>query len=410
MRWVGQDHTADLQSFYGVAKARSWEEFKDGVSRFACPGQNFIYADIEGNIGWIAGVRIPKRKGGYDPTLPAEGYSGRNGWEGYLPFEEQPMLFNPPEGFIVTANNKSAGDDYPHYISTYWAGPERASRIRDLIRAKDKLSAADLRDIQADNLSRAAEVMRPYLLKAFEGQGTSDQEKAALDLLEDWDLRMNADSAAAAVFEMFFARLFKDILLDDLGRELTEAYLRNHYAAVRSMHLWLKNGSPLFDDSTTPDKTETREDILRRSFRQAVVAMEKLQGSGKVGEWKWGRAHTVTFEHAFKGQSGLLDKIINLGPYPVGGSMFTVNPTQYRVAELGNFATRSGASMRQIIDLGRIEQSVRAITTGQSGHFMSPHYGDQVKLWLNVEYHPTSLDPGKIESGAKTKMSLIPAQ
>ena len=121
MRWVGQDHTGDMQTFYGAAKARSWEEFKQAVSHFACPGQNFIYADIDGNIGWIAGVKIPKRRGGYDPTLPAEGSSGVNGWDGYLPFEAQPSLFNPPEGFIVTANNKSVGDEYPHYISTYWA-------------------------------------------------------------------------------------------------------------------------------------------------------------------------------------------------------------------------------------------------------------------------------------------------
>ena len=408
MRWVGQDHTGDLQSFYGVAKARSWEEFKEGVSHFACPGQNFLYADIDGNIGWIAGVRIPKRKGGYDPTLPAEGYSGENGWEGYLPFEAQPMLFNPPEGFIVTANNKSAGADYPHYISTYWAGPERASRIKELIQAKDKLSPRDLRDIQADDLSKAAETIRPYLLKAFEGQGTSDQEKAALELIKGWDLRMKADSAAAAVFEMLFARLFKDILEDDLGPELTAAYLRNHYAAVRSLRLWLEQGSALFDDRATPDKAETREDILRRSLRQAVLAMEKIQGGAEVAKWTWGKAHTVTFDHAFAGQSGVLDKLINLGPYPVGGAMFTVNPTQYRLADLGNFATRAGASMRQIIDLSDMEKSVRAITTGESGHFMSPHYGDQVALWLKVEHHPVSLDPDRIAGAAKTKMSLIP--
>lgn len=409
MRWVGQDQTGDLGSFYGMAKARSWEEFKAGVSLFACPGQNFIYADIDGNIGWIAGVRIPKRKGGYDPTLPVEGSSGENGWEGYLPFEEQPMLFNPPEGFIVTANNRSAGSDYPHYISTYWAGPERASRIRELIKAKEKLSARDMRDIQADDLSKAAQVMRPFLLKAFENQGTSDQEKAALELLKGWDLRMQAGSAPAAVFEMFFARFFKDTLEDDLGPDLTKAYLRNHYAAVRSARLWLERGSALFDDQATKDKTETREDILRRSLRQAVLAMEKIQGSGKVADWTWGKAHTITFDHPFAGQSGILDKLINLGPYPLGGAMFTVNPTQYRLAETGNFATRSGASMRQIIDLSDMEKSVRAITTGQSGHFLSPHYGDQVALWLKVEHHPVSLDPARIESAAKTKMSLAPA-
>ncbi len=410
MRWVGQDYTADLQSLYGVAKARSWEEFKAGVSHFACPGQNFIYADVDGNIGWIAGVKIPRRRGGYDPTLPAEGYSGKNGWDGYLPFSAQPSLYNPPEGFIVTANNKSVGPEYPHYISTYWAGPERAARIRELIRAKEKLSARDIRDIQADDLSKAAQLLQPHILKAFEGQGVSDQEKEALELLRSWDFRMEAGSAAAAVFEMTFAQLFADILLDDLGQPLTKAYLRNHYAAIRSLRLWLTRGSPLFDDKGTPDKTESKDDIIRRSFRKAVLEMEKIQGRAEVKDWTWGRAHTITFEHAFKGQSGLLDKIINLGPYPVGGSMFTVSPTQYRIADLGDFRTRAGASMRQIIDLGDVEKSVRANTTGQSGHFMSPHYHDQVKLWLNVRHHASSLNLNTIAARAKTEMSLIPAQ
>ncbi len=408
MRWVGQDHTGDMQTFYGAAKARSWEEFKEAVSHFACPGQNFIYADVEGDIGWVAGVRIPLRRGGYDPTLPAEGSSGVNGWDGYLPFEAQPALYNPPEGFIVTANNKSVGEEYPHYISTYWAGPERASRIRELILAKDKLSAADIRDIQADVYSKAAETLRPYLLAAFEGQGVSDQEKEALALIKDWDLNMEVDSAPAAVFEMFFARLFTETLVDDLGEELTRAYLRNHYAAVRSLPGWLAENSPLFDDRGTKDKKEDRDQIIRRSLRKAVLDMEKLQDKLKVKDWAWGWAHKVTFAHAFQGQNGLLDKLINLGPYPVQGSMFTVNPTQYRIADLGNFATRSGASMRQIIDLGEIGKSVRAITTGQSGHFMSPHYGDQAGLWLNVRHHATALERQAIEKTAEMELSLIP--
>ena len=138
--------------------------------------------------------------------------------------------------------------------------------------------------------------------------------------------------------------------------------------------------------------------------------MEEIQGKAEVKDWKWGQAHTISFDHAFKGQSGILDRLINLGPYPLGGSMFTVNPTQYRIAELGNFETQSGASMRQIIDLSDIEKSVRSITTGQSGHFMSPHYADQVRLWLTVELHPTTLDPARIETEAKTRMSLIPSE
>ena len=123
--------------------------------------------------------------------------------------------------------------------------------------------------------------------------------------------------------------------------------------------------------------------------------------------WTWGRLHSLTFKHPFAGQSGLLDKLINLGPYPIGGGMFTVNPTQHRL--WGDTAVISGASMRHIFDLSDPERSTGSITTGQSGHFFSPHYGDQVALWLKAETHPLSLDPETIQKRAEYLFILNPS-
>ena len=393
MRWVGQDHTAEVQAFYGILKARTWEEFKSAVGHFSCPGQNFVYADVEGNIGWIAGAKIPRRRGGYDPVLPAEAAGGTNGWDGYLDYPAQPSLLNPEQGFIVTANNKSVGPEYPHYISSYWAGPERAARIGELIRDKKKLSTAEVQGIQVDIFSKNAEALLPPLLEALTGQTLADQEGEALAALESWDLTMDPDSAGPAIFEAVQGRLFQETLTDELGQELLRAYLSNHFAAARAMRVWLERGSDLFDDRTTPDRVEKMEDILCRAFRLAVLDLEKLTGQESPAGWRWGALHTLTFEHPFKGRSRLLDKLLNLGPYPVGGSLFTVNPTQHRLSRPGDFSVSSGASMRQVIDLGDLEAAGRVITTGQSGHFMSPHYGDQVRLWLEGRLHPVSLNP-----------------
>ncbi|MBW1713085.1 MAG: penicillin acylase family protein, partial [Deltaproteobacteria bacterium] len=329
MRWVAQDHTGEMAAYYQLAKARNLEEFDRAVSHYSCPGQNFIYADTAGHIGWRAGLKIPRRRGGYDGLLPVEGHSGANGWDGYLPFEAQPFLHDPPQGFIATANNKSVGPDYPHYISHYWESPDRIVRIRQLLTAKDKLSLEEVKAIQMDCRSLAAERTLPFLFKAYEGQQATDQESRALALLQDWDLQMTADSAPAAIFEMTYVRLFQETLSDDLGQVL-KAYLANDYQADMAMRNWLEQDSPLFDDRTTPAK-ENRDAILRRSLTKALADLEKTLAKSRPAAWQWGHLHSVSFDHPFSGRSKLLDKLLNLGPYPVGGSLFTVNPTRYKL-------------------------------------------------------------------------------
>ncbi len=406
MRWSGQDVLGGAaKTFHDIVKASDWASFNRAVAQFGCPGQNFLYADVESNIGWRAGVKIPKRRGGYNPILPAEGYSGKNGWDGYLPFDQQPFVFNPPQGYLVTANNKSVGPEYPHYISHYWASPERYSRIDDMIRAKDKLSLADMRLIQTDIRSVTAEMLVPYILKAYEGQKPSEAEAEALKLLSEWNMDLDADSAAAAIHELTYVNLFKETAGDELG-DLLDVWLRSHYIASRAMTRWLKNDSAVFDDKTTPQK-EDRAAILRRSLKAALARLEEAFETDDMTKWRWGEIHTVTFKHPFHGQNKYLDKLIDLGPYPIGGGMFTVNPLQYRLK--GDLAARSGASMRHVIDLGDLEKSRGAITTGQSGHFISPHYGDQVELWLKGTPHPLSLDPERIKGMAKYELTLEPA-
>jgi len=404
MRWVGQDELGAAEAFWGLARARNWAEFNQALSAFACPGQNFVYADVEGNIGWRAAARIPVRRG-FDGLLPLEGRTGAQEWAGYLPFEQQPWLFNPAEGFIATANNKTIGPEYPHYISAYWAHPDRIRRIRQLIEAKDRLSMEDVKKIQSDRRSLAAERIVPRIGQALEGQALSDREAKALALLRAWDLNMDPDSAAAAVFETTYNRLFREAAADELG-PLLEPWLREYDQAALALDKWLEEDSTVLDDRGTPQR-EGRQEIIRRAFKAALTDLDKALGSD-VQAWRWGRLHRLTFKHPFHGQNGLLDRLVDLGPYPAPGGLFTVNPFVYRIG--GDFSVRSGASMRQIIDLGQMDNSLRVITTGQSGHFLSPHYGDQVRLWLAGQHHPVSLDGKIILERGQRVLTLVPAR
>jgi len=406
MRWAGQDHLGGaFDAFYSIPLARDWEGFSEAVSHFCLPGQNFVYADREGNIGWRMGFRIPRRKGGYNPLLPVEGHSGLKGWDGYYPFEEQPYLFNPPEGFIATANNKTIGPDYPHYISRYFANPDRIVRIREMLTEKDKLSAEDMRAIQADFTSLAARRIRPYILSAWEGREKTPLQEQALQMLRDWDLVLTPDSAAAAVFETTYNELFTEAAADELG-SLFRPWIDSAYIADVALDRWLKEDSSVFDNQATSGK-ETRDSIVRRAFTKALERLALETGDENPEKWAWGGLHTLTFKHPFAGKSGLLDRLVNLGPYPVGGGRFTVNPTSYHL--WGDPRVFAGASMRHILHPTDPERSTGSITTGQSGHFLSPHYGDQVDLWLNATTHPLSLDEGTVQERSQYTLVLEPS-
>jgi penicillin G amidase len=405
LRWAGQDNLGGAaQAFYSIPLAKDWEGFSEAVAHFGLPGQNFVYADREGNIGWRMGFRLPRRKGGYNPVFPVEGHSGRYGWDGYEPYEKQPWLLNPPEGFIATANNDTIGPEYPYYISAYFANPDRITRIREMLSAKNKLSAEDMKAIQSDVTSLAARRIRPLLLAAWEGREKTPAQAKALALLEDWDLVLNKDSAAAAIFEMTYSQLFVEAAADELG-DLFRPWVTSSYVAGIAMDRWLEQDSVIFDDRTTPGR-ETREDILRRAMAKALDRLAQETNEQDPAQWTWGRLHTLTFRHPFAGRSRVLDKLINPGPYPVGGGMYTVNPTMYRL--WGDTAAFAGTSMRHILDLSDPERSTGSITTGQSGHFLSPHYKDQVPLWLEAETHPLSLDPETIRKRAEYLLVLEP--
>ena len=400
LSWTALQPGTLMKSVLLLDRASNWDEFREALRYWDVPSQNFVYADVEGNIGYQAPGRIPIRAKG-NGSMPVPGWTGEYEWVGYIPFDELPRAFNPPEGYIVTANNAVVGPDYPYFISMDWAPGFRARRIVELIEADPSLSLEDLQAIQGDSTPVYAQDVLPYLLAL-----SSDDPRLAeaLDLLRNWDGQAVRDSAGAALFEAFRLHLIDLTFGDELGEQLLGR--ARGTAGVALVGLLANEISPWFDDVTTP-RVEMRDDILLKALEEAVEELTKKLGRD-MSRWRWGDLHTATFENQSLGQSGiaLIEAIFNRGPVPVDGTLATVNNTGYSLNK--PYAVSVVPSYRQIVDLGDFTRSVSMHTTGQSGHPYHSHYDDMIDPWRNIEYHPMLWERTDVEADAEGVLVLKP--
>jgi penicillin amidase len=406
LSWTALQPGTLMQSVGLLDRAGNWEEFREALAYWDAPSQNFVYADVEGNIGYQAPGRIPIRASG-DGTLPVPGWSGTYEWVDSIPFDELPRAFNPAEGTIATANHAVVGPAYPYIISKDWAPGYRARRIVELIEADPSLSVADMQAIQGDDGSVWAEDVLPRLLVLpATGSGSGDERRLAeaLEMLRAWDGQEARYSAGAALFEAFRLHLIDLTFGDELGDQLLSKARGSMSVAL--VNLVADAGSPWFDDVTTPE-VETRDEILLRALDAAVEELAETLGRD-MSRWHWGDLHSATFENQSLGRCGIspVEALFNRGPVPVDGSYGTVNATGY---SLGNpYAVNSVPSQRQIVDLGDFSRSLSMHTTGQSGHAYHPHYDDMINPWRNIEYHPMLWERADVEADTEGVLVLTP--
>ena len=400
LSWTALQPGTMFRSVLLLDQASNWEEFREALSYWDVPSQNVVYADVEGNIGYQAPGRIPIRASG-DGSMPVPGWTGEYEWMDYIPFDELPRAFNPPEGYIVTANNAVVGLDYPYFISMDWAPGYRARRIVELIEADPSLSIEDLQAIQGDSSPVYAQDVLPHLLTL-----SSDEPRLteALDLLRAWDGRAVRDSAGAALFEAFRLHLIDLTFGDELGEQLLRR--ARGTAGVALVSLLADETSPWFDDVTTR-QVETRDEILLQALEEAVEELTETLGRN-MARWRWGDLHTATFENQSVGQCGIgvIEAIFNLGPVPVDGSIATINNTGYSPSH--PYGVVIVPSYRQVVDLGDFTQSVSMHTTGQSGHPYHHHYSDMIDPWRNIQYHPMLWQRADVEANAEATLILTP--
>jgi penicillin G amidase len=401
-RWIGTDYSNELRSVHLFNRASNWEEFRDAASSFIAVSQNIVYADRHGNIGLQAAGGVPIRKGDHVMIYPGD--TTLYDWEGILPFEKLPYSYNPENGMVSSANNKTAGDDYPYYIGTWFSLPNRIDRIREMLEEKEKHSIESFKEMHSDQLSAFARRLTPVYLDVLNGnvEGTAEE---ALEVFRTWDYQMDKALAAPLIFEQMFAELIVAIYKDELGEELFPQILGSNIIARYHIYTLAETmESAWCDDILTPDVTETFSDNILMAFNAAIDTLTALAGDD-VHAWMYGDLHTLTIEHPMGGVD-IVKKLFdpNLGPYAVGGSFHTVAPFSYPIGS--GFQVNHGASQRHIYSTADWDRSKTVIPTGTSGVPASPYYGNQTELYMNFKYHDDPFSREAVERKMKYKITV----
>jgi penicillin amidase len=403
LKWTALEPSTPFRSVWGFNRAQNWEEFRRAARNFHVPPQNLLYADVDGNIAYQMGGDIPLRANG-DGTLPVPGWTDDYEWTGFIPFDELPVTLNPEEGYIATANNQVPPFGYPILISLDWDYGFRAQRIVDMIEnAPGPIDIAYMQQMQGDSFDANGPVFVP-LLTGSGYKAETPNEAIAMDLLAKWDYQDHADSAGAAVFNAFWRHFLQNTFNDDLPEE---RYYPDGGSRWNEILRHMDETSGWWDDKTTSDVVETRDDVLKTSFAEGVAELEEIFGNDPT-EWNWGEMHASIFRNSTLGESGvgLIEDLFNRGPFPTGGGESIVNATGWSVRD--GYETNWLPSMRMIVDLDDLNNSVTVHTTGQSGHAYHPHYADMAEIWANLEYYPMLWDERAVVQNAEGHLVLQP--
>jgi penicillin amidase len=400
LRWTALEPSYVFGAIWRFNRAQNWDEFRNAARNFAVPSQSLIYADVDGNIGYQMPGNIPIRGKNHSGELPVPGWTGEFEWQGYIPFEELPFTFNPSPGYIVTANNAVVGPDYPYTISMDWDHGFRAQRITDMIEsAPDKITIEYIQHMQGDDQALIAKSILPVLLQI---PLEDSRLKQAQDLFSNWDYQFRMDSAPAALFGAFWKHLLVLTFEDDLpdfyrpsGGDTWMEIMRQLAKAPEST--W-------WDDKTSP-QTETREDIFRQALAAAVDELDDSLGSDP-GRWTWGDLHTLTFQNQVMTNFPLVKNLFDRGPFRIAGGSDIVNATGWNSSQ--SYEVQSLPSMRMIVDLGDLNNSLTMHTTGQSGHANHPHYIDMADPWRTIQYHSMLWEQTQVQTAAEGHLVLAP--
>ncbi|HEY8238409.1 MAG TPA: penicillin acylase family protein [Candidatus Limnocylindrales bacterium] len=421
-----------LESFLKIDTATNFEEFKAAFDTYGSPSQNFVYADVDGHIGYVLPGLIPIRANGCpDPCVGTpviggdrvrDGASGNLDWIGYIPREDLPWQLDPAGGQIVSANNAAVDGDYPHWIGRDWDPGYRAARISQLLaEAPAKLTAEDMRSIQMDTYVLRADRVMSGLEALGPTIGTEDG-RVVWDRLLKWDRRCDIDSVGCAAYMSVEYALQRAIFDDELGPVARE-YVGSVFSWEALIALLDERDSAWWKDVTPNSQRDGNAAAVAGAAIDAAGALLRA-AYGDPATWTWGRLHTVTFKEQTLGSSGLapLELYFNPTARPVAGANGAVDNNYYRISlaypdptDLSYkpvgfeslFAVTNGPSYRFTVDMNDLDGAQIIITTGQSGNPFDVHYGDLIPLWANGESIPLPFSPGNVAGSAAQTLDLV---
>jgi penicillin amidase len=388
--------------FFDVDSAQNWEDFRRAFSQLDAPGQNVVYADVEGNIGYQATGRIPIRAAG-DGSLPVSGADNAHEWIAYIPFEKLPNIYNPPSGIIGTANGRVVPEAYPYSISAEWEAPWRTARIYHVLESGRKFSASDMlalqNDIQSEGEAFSAE---RFVYAVDHAAKPSVRAKQAADIMRNWDGRMLASSAAPTIAYRARAELTRLLLEPGLGAAPRDP--KNHEETLswqsyswEMRSVWLENVMLHRPKRWLPAKYPNYEELLAAALDDAVKQPEAPKD---LNSWRWGALNAVEIQHPLLGRIPGLRSWTGPGVHEQSGSGYTVKAV----------TKHHGPSERFTANLADLDQSTLNVVTGQAGDFLSPHYMDQWKAWYEGTTFTLPFTPEAVEAAKTHQLVLVPGK
>jgi penicillin amidase len=432
LRWVGAEPGgAGYLKSLALDTVGDWNRFREALSGWKVPSENLVYADVDGNIGWVAAGLAPNRPG-WNGLLPVPGYEGKYEWDGFISVADLPQLFNPKSGYIATANHNILPAGYGRVLGFEFGAPFRFWRILDVLQdgvaAGRRFTIVDFERLQHDERSVvAAAVVTALRNSAAEGgvlappSGDDDRDRTpAAARLRAWDGTLSRDSAAAALYESWLPKL-KAAIATALPRSSPD---RQGASAIGDQQLLLLlarsglggvvdaadpwvDGTPRCRGCQVPaDASADERAAVRSALLGPALGAAWRELAGKLGPdpagWSWGRMHRASFEHPLAGTPAL-QEVLNTRDVPRGGDSTTPNAT-------GSGARQTaGASYREIIDVADWDRSMTINVPGVSGQPGSPHYEDLLPLWAAGQYHPLPFSRRAVESSASQRLMLLPA-
>ena len=400
LRWTLYDGLH--MPFFDVDTAQNWEDFRKAFSQLDAPGQNVVYADVDGNIGYQTTGHIPIRAAG-DGSLPVSGADDAHEWTSYIPFDKLPRIYNPPSGVIATANGRITPDDYPYSISAAWEAPWRTARIYHVLESGRKFAASDMlaleNDVQSENDLFAAE---RFVYAVDHAAKSSGRAKQAADLMRNWDGRMLASSSAASIAVRSGQELTRLLLEPRLGpvpdhtaqQETTLSWKTYHW---QMRTVWLQNVMLHQPKRWLPEQYSNYDELLTAAVEAAITAPDTPKD---LGSWHWGSVNAVAIEHPVLGKIPGLKRWVAPGIQEQSGSGYTVKAV----------TRHHGPSERFTANLADLDQSTLNTVTGQAGNFLSPYYMDQWKAWYEGTTFTLPFTQKAVEANGKHTLLLQPAR
>ena len=379
-----------LWGWFELNHAKNYEDFSNAIKYWSAPGLNIVYADIAGNIGYYNSGKVSV-KTKEQASIPMLGDNGKNDWDQFIPFNEMPHVLNPKNGYVVTCNNKIEPDDFPHYLGDIYMNGYRAERLENMILQKQgKLGILDFVKMQTD-----VECLPGIeLAKHFEGiTFEKDNLENARKILVNWNGVLDKQSIGGTIYKVVknhTVNLLLEKIIDDkslikevLGEGFDPTFSPSNpfvgHNTSSLLHLLNKN-----ERSIVLNQYGGKDQLLTDGFTSAIKWLESNLGVDSKN-WKWSSLHQMEIPHALSVKKPM-DKIFNLGPYPIGGD--TDTPLQTYPEKIGQYDGEIvTASYRQIIDFSDFDNSISITPVGQSGNLASPYYGDQTEDWLNGKFH-----------------------